>query len=54
METLKERLLVRSYDAPAVVYEAALVVRAGVTTESGSSALCICASGDLLDLFPGK
>ena len=51
METLKEKTLVRSYDTPAVVYEAALVAHAVTTTQFPNCGLSL---GDLLDLTQGE
>ena len=49
METLTQKTPVRSYDAPAVVYEASLVTHAGVTSPP-----CLLSTGDLLDPTAGE
>jgi hypothetical protein len=47
METPRENTPVSSYDAPAVIYEVALVAHAGPST-SGQPG-CTLSGGDLLD-----
>jgi hypothetical protein len=53
METLKEKTPTRSYDTPAVVYEATLVAHASTTTCYPTTSCPKC-SADLLDLFQGN
>jgi hypothetical protein len=54
METWKANSPVRLYDTPAVVYEAALVAYAGITTQACSVGCGPCAGSDLLAPFTGQ
>jgi hypothetical protein len=51
MEFAQKKLSARSYDAPAVVYEAALVAHAATTTIAPN---CLNSLGDVLDLTKGN
>lgn len=54
MENPQKKSSCRSYDAPAVVYEATLVAHAATTTVNGVDPNCLLLFGDVLDSTNGN